>query len=42
MKKKRDYPKGCTDLGMAFDAIDKAQKEKRRKEYMENLKKERN
>ena len=34
MPKGKKYPRGCTDLGRAFDYIDKEEKTRRKKEFL--------
>lgn len=40
MVKGKQYPKGCTDLGRLFDHVDKEEKARRRREYLDNRKEE--
>lgn len=38
MKKGKQYPKGCSDLGRLSDHLDKTEKAKRRTEYLQSRK----
>lgn len=38
MAKGKKYPKGCTDLGRAFDYLDKEEKAKKRTQFLESRK----
>jgi hypothetical protein len=38
--KKKSYPRGCTDLGRAFEEVDRQTKAKRRVDYLNSRKEE--